>query len=203
MKTSPNRYKKQLAVFKEHQGFLRTSQALKLGIHPEDLYAMKAAGLIELISRGLYRQTSASPPTQPDLATVALKIPRGVICLISALAFHEIGTEIPHEVHVALKFPSRKPKLSYPPTRFVWLSPASFEAGIETHRIDGIPLRVYSPEKTVADCFKFRNKFGLDVALEALKFCRSHKRSSVRELMKYAKIDRVERVMKPYLEAIL
>jgi predicted transcriptional regulator of viral defense system len=203
MKTQTDRFKKQLALFKGHQGFLRTAQALKLGIHPEELYAMKEAGIIEPVSRGLYRLAMAPTPTHPDLATVVLKIPQGVICLISALAFHEIGTEIPHEVHVALKFPSRRPKLTYPPTHFVWLSPPSFEAGVETHRIDGIPLRVYSPAKTVADCFKFRNKFGLDVALEALKYCRDHKRSTVGELMKYARIDRVERVMKPYLEAIL
>ena len=203
MKKPSIRHKNQCDVFRKHGGILRSSQAIDLGIHPRDLHAMKSAGLIETISRGLYRLSDMPPLSRPDLATVALRVPHGVICLISALAFHNITTQIPHEVDVALERGARKPRLGYPPTEFVWLSRAAFEAGMETHRLDGVVVRIYSPEKTVADCFKFRTTVGLDVAIEALKFCRSRKRSTVDALMHYAEVDRVEKIMKPYMEAIL
>ena len=164
---------------------------------------MRQAGVIELISRGLYRLSRLTPLSTPDLATVGLKIPQGVICLISALAFHEITTQVPHEVYVALRQGSEKPRLEYPPTRFVWLSGSSFSEGIGTHKVDGVSIRIYGPEKTVADCFKFRNRIGLDVAIEALKLCREKKRSRPDLLLHYAKICRVENVMKPYLQSIL
>jgi len=198
-----SKFQYEIKVFKDKGGLLRTSQALTAGIHPRDLYAMQAQGLIEPISRGFFRLKSKKPLWNPDLTTVALRVPQGVLCLISALAIHNITTQIPHEVYIALKKGSEKPRLDYPPTRFVWLSPTAFDSGIETHKVGSIVQKVYSPEKTVADCFKFRNKIGLDVAIEALKFCRERKRSSVGTLMKYAKIDRVGKVMKPYLEAIL
>jgi predicted transcriptional regulator of viral defense system len=200
-KTSKFQY--EMKAFKDHGGMLRTSQALEAGIHPRDLYAMKSQGIVEPISRGFYRLKSRKPLWNPDLTTVALRIPQGVICLISALSFHNITTEIPHEVYIALKKGSEKPRLGHPPTRFFWLSPPAFEASIETHEVDGVAIRIYSPEKTVADCFKFRNTVGLDVAIEALKFCRERKRSTVGTLLKCARMDRVEKVMKPYLEAIL
>ncbi len=196
-------YQRELRIFKEHGGLLRTSEALELGIHPRYLYDMREAGMIEVLSRGLYRLADMPPLSKPDLATVALRVPRGVICLISALAFHEITTQIPHEIHVALAKGSEKPRLKFPPLRCVWLSGAAFSEGIETQKVDGIELQVYSPEKTVADCFKFRNRIGLDVAIEALKLCRERKRSRPDVLLKYAKICRVGRVMKPYIEALL
>lgn len=196
-------FEKQLAIFKAHGGMLRTAQAMRLGIHPRDLYAMKEAKILEPISRGLYRISSLKPLANPDLVTVALKIPKGVICLISALAFHEITTQIPHEVHVALPRGTEKPRLDHPPTRFAWFTEPAFESGIETHAIDGVPVRIYSPEKTVADCFKARNKVGLDVAIEALKLCREIKKSKPETLLNFARICRVEKIMKPYLEAIL
>ena len=193
----------EIKAFQENGGLLRTSEALRLGIHPRTLYAMRAEGVIESISRGIHRLTRRKPLENPDLAVVALRIPQGVISLISALAFHNITTQVPHEVYIALKKGAEKPRLQYPPARFVWLSPAAFDAGVQTHKLGSIMLRVYSPEKTVADCFKFRNKIGLDVAIEALKFCRQRRHSDVTALMRFAKVDRVERVMKPYLEAIL
>jgi len=196
-------FDKQARIFRESGGFLRTSQALRLGIHPVHLYAMRKAGIIEPISRGLYRLAGLPSLSKPDLATVALKVPQGVICLISALAYHEITTQIPHEVYVALSKGSEKPRLDFPPVRFVWLSEPTFGEGIETHKADGVPVRVYCTEKTVADCFKFRNRIGLDVAIESLKLCREKKHSKPDILLKYARICRVERVMKPYLEAIL
>jgi len=203
MKNSSKSFARHVRLFKENKGVLKSSQAIRLGIHPRDLYAMKDQGVIESVSRGLYRLSSMEPLSSPDLATVTLKIPQGVICLISALAIHGITTQIPHRVDVALKRSSEKPRLRYPPLRFIWLSEPSFSSGIETHAVDGHSVRVYSPEKTVADCFKYRNKITLEIALEALKLCRARKGSRVQDLMKYAKIDRVERIMGPYVEALL
>ena len=196
-------YQRELKIFKAHGGLLRTSQALELGIHPRYLYGMREAGMIEPVSRGLYRLAGLPPFSKPDLATVALRVPQGVICLISALAFHEITTQVPHEVHVALAKGAEKPRLDFPPLRCVWLSGKAQSEGIDIHKVDGVELRVYSPEKTVADCFKFRNRIGLDVAVEALKLCRERKRSKPDTLLKYANICRVGRVMKPYLAALL
>ena len=135
--------------------------------------------------------------------TVALKVPRGVICLVSALAFHDLTNQIPHEVHLAIERGSEAPRLSHPPLRLFWLSGPSFHAGIEAREIDGVQVRVYGPEKTVADCFKYRHKLGLDVAIEALRLWRSrpHPRSDL--LLRYARIDRVERIIRPYLEALM
>jgi predicted transcriptional regulator of viral defense system len=132
-----------------------------------------------------------------------MKIPKGVICLISALSYHEITTEIPHQIYVALPRGAEPPRLDYPPLRIFWFSGPAFDEGIEDHVVDGIPVRVYSPEKTIADCFKYRNKIGLDVVLEALKFYRQRKRFKVDELMRYARVCRVEKVMRPYVEAVL
>lgn len=196
-------HQREQEVFRIHGGLLRTSRALNLGIHPRTLYQMREAGVIEALSRGLYRLTHLPPHTQPDLALVGLKIPNGVICLISALAFHKLTTQIPHEVHVALKQGSEKPRLTYPPTRFFWLSKSAFSEGVERHPVDAVTLKVYGMEKTVADCFKFRHRLGLDVALEALKRYRERNRPQTQLLLKYARINRVERVMKPYLEALL
>src|SRR5205807_1869515 len=127
------------------------------------------------------------------------------ICLISALSFFELTTEIPHEVYIALPGPgtakARQPHLDYPPVRVFRFSGAAFSEGIETHIVDGVGIKIYSPAKTIADCFKFRNKIGLDVALEALKLYRRKKEFQMRTLLYYARICRVEKIMTPYLEA--
>lgn len=192
-----------LSIFKAHPAGIHSSEAIRLGIHPRTLYAMRDAGLIERLGRGLYRLTKSSPLSNPDLVTIALKVPKGVLCLISALSFHDITTQVPHAVHVALPFGTERPRLDSPPTRFSWFKEPAYGSGVETHKIDGATVRVYSPAKTIADCFKFRNKIGLDVALEALKLCLKKKRSKPDELLKYARICRVEKVMRPYLEALL
>ena len=135
--------------------------------------------------------------------TVALRVPEGVICLISALAFHQLTTQIPHEVHLAVVRGSEPPRIDHPPVRTYWFAKRAFEEGIETQRLDGFPVRIYSPEKTLADCFKYRNKIGLDTAVEAVRLYRERRRPKVQALMKYAEICRVANVMRPYLEAIL
>ena len=198
-----SRFDKAVAIFKQHGGILRTSQALRAGIHPSTLYTMRDVGTLEVVSRGVFRLTSSEPLGNPDLVTVATRVPSGVICLISALAFHEITTQIPHEVHVALQRGAEEPRLDHPPIKTYRFASQAYKAGVEIHVLDGIGVRIYSPEKTLADCFKFRNKIGLDTAVEAVRIYRERSKINVDDLMRYAAICRVEKVMRPYLEAIL
>jgi predicted transcriptional regulator of viral defense system len=189
-------------LFRDHGGTLRTREVLRAGVHPRTLYAMQSSGELERLARGLYRLAGLPPLSDPDLATVAKCVPQGVICLISALAYHELTTQIPHEVHLALPRTARHPTLKFPPLRVFRFSRQAFEAGIETHTIDGLPVRIYSPEKTLADCFKFRNKIGLDVAIEALRAYRGRRRRRLQEVLRCARLCRVENVIRPFLEAI-
>ena len=189
-------------IIRRQGGMLHTSDAIRLGIAPRTLYALRDSGAIAELTRGLYRLADLPPLSQPDLVTVALKIPKGVITLISALAFHDLTTQIPHEVHVALPYSAEKPRLTYPPIRVYWISGKAFAAGVTTHVVDDVNVSVYDPEKTVADCFKFRNKIGLEVAIEALKRCAQRRDFQLHRLIAYARINRVERVMRPYLEML-
>ena len=197
------RFKEATEVFKKHGGVLRTAEALRSGIHPRTLYAMRDSGLLERVSRGVYRLAESPPLGDPDLVTVATRIPGGVICLISALSYHELTTQIPHEVHVALPSGAEEPRLEHPPIRTYRFAGESFTAGIEVHVLDGVRVNIYNPEKTIADCFRFRNRIGLDTAIEALRSYRERGRIKVDELMRYASICRVTTVIRPYLEAIL
>lgn len=182
---------------------MRTGEAIRLGIHPRTLYAMRDAGVLECLSRGLYRISDLPPLGNPDLVAVALKVPTGVICLISALAYHELTTQIPHDVYLALPRGAEPPRLDHPPVRIFWFTGKAFSEGIDTQKVDGVPVRIYGVEKTLADCFKYRNKIGLETAVEALKRHISSKRVDVDKLIAYARICRVEKVMRPYLEALL
>ena len=191
-------------VFTEHGAMLRTSEAIRLGIHPRTLYALRDSGEIESVGRGLYRFSNAPPLTSPDLVPIAIRIPRGVICLISALVHHGLTTQVPHAVDVALPSHAQAPKIDGIPLRVFWYSEPSFSAGIDVVKIDEVPVRVYSPEKTIVDCFKYRNKIGLDIAIEALRTFRERTRKpDFRKLTKFARFDRVEKIMRPYLEAIM
>jgi predicted transcriptional regulator of viral defense system len=198
-----SRFDRAVAVFNGHGGILRTAQALRGGIHPGTLYAMRDSGALEVVSRGVYRLADSSPLGNPDLVTVATRIPGGVICLISALAFHELTTQIPHEVHVALPRGAEEPRLHHPPIKTYRFAGQAYTEGVETHELDGIIVNIYSPEKTLADCFKFRNKVGLDTVVEAVRFYRERKRVEVDDLMRYAAICRVKKIIRPYLEALL
>ncbi len=190
-------------IFKERQGTLRTFEALRAGIHPRTLYALRDRGEIEQIARGLFRLAELPPPGEPDLLTVAKKVPQAVFCLLTALAFHRLTTQVPHAVEVALPRTARIPRLNHPPLKVFRFSSESLLAGIETHTVDGVPIRVYSREKTLADLFKYRNKVGLDVALGALRAYRSQPKRDFQAVLKYARICRVENVIRPYLEATL
>lgn len=184
-------------------GAFRTGEAIKAGVHPRTLYILRDQGVIERLGRGMYRFADMPSLGNPDLATVALKVQKGVICLISALSWHEMTSEIPHQIYLALPRGAEPPRLEHPPLRVFWFQGAAFTEGAEEHVLDDIPVRIYSPEKTLADCFKYRNKIGLDVALEALKLYRQRKRLKVDEIMHFARICRMEKVMRPYLEATL
>lgn len=191
------------SVFRDRGGVLRTMEAVRLGVHPRTLYAMRDAGALERLGRGLYRLADLPPLGHPDLVAVALRVPEGVLCLISALAFHEITTQIPHEVSVALKRGAEPPRLEHPPVRVYWFTGKAFTEGIETHELDGVNVRVYGEAKSVADCFKYRNKLGLDTAVESLRLFLKEKRGSPDELLRYGRVCRVEKVMRPYIEALL
>ncbi len=191
------------AIFRAHGGMLRTSEALRLGIHPRVLYALRDRGVLDPIERGLYRLAELPPLAHPDLVVVASKMPKGVVCLISALAFHEITTQVPHEVYVAIEQKQKRPRLRHPPIRVSWFSGPAFSEGIESHRLDGTDVRIYSPEKTVADCFRHRGKVGLDTAIEALRLCQERLRCSPRAIMHFARVCRVQETVRPYLEALL
>lgn len=194
---------KAIRIIQQQGGVLRTREALALGIHPRVLYALRDAGLLQPLARGLYRLSELSPLENPDLVTVARQVRRGVICLISALAYHELTTQVPHVVDIALCQGDEPPRLNYPPLRVYWFSETSWSAGTETYRLDDTDVHIYSPAKSVADSWKFRQKIGTDVALEALRMYRSHPGFDIQALLRYARICRVERIMRPYLEALL
>jgi len=183
-------------------GMAKTRDILASGVHSDTLYRMRDSGSIQCVSRGLY-QLPDSEIVDPDLETVLKKVPRGVVCLISALSLHDITTEIPHEVYVALPRGAEKPRIDYPPVRYFWMSGDAYSEGVETRSIGSSSIPVYCVEKTLADCFKYRNKIGMDVALEALRFYRERIRFDGSKIMHYARICRVEKVMRPYLEATL
>jgi predicted transcriptional regulator of viral defense system len=191
-------------VFIEHGGMLRAGNAIRLGIHPRTLYALRDAGQIEQVGRGLYRLSTAPPFSSPDLAPMAIRIPRAVVCLISALAHHRLTTQVPHVVDIALPSHAQVPKVDGVPLRVFWYPEPSFRAGVDVITIDDVPVRIYSPEKTIADCFKYRNKIGLDLAVEALRAYRERTpKPSRAALTEFAQINRVQKVIRPYLEAIL
>ncbi|MFQ5691384.1 MAG: type IV toxin-antitoxin system AbiEi family antitoxin domain-containing protein [Gemmatimonadota bacterium] len=198
-----NAFAEAATVFRERGGVLRTMEAIRLGVHPRTLYAMRDAGALERLGRGLYRLADLPPLGNPDLVGVSLRVPDGVLCLLSALAVHEITTQIPHEVYVALKRGAEPPRLEHPPVRVYWFTGKAFTEGIEIHRLDGVDVHVYGAAKAVADCFKYRNKLGLEVALEALKLYLRDKRGRPDDLVRFARVCRVEKVMRPYIEALL
>lgn len=197
-----NKFEKEVGAFRQNGGILSTVNAIRLGVHPVNLYAMRDAKVLDQLGRGIYRLSNMPPLVNPDLTAVMLKAPESVICLISALAFHEMTTQIPHEVYIAVKRGSWIPKIENPLIRAFRFSGKAFSEGIEEHMMDGVKIRVYSREKTLADCFKYRNVVGMDTALEALRNYWRSKWKKTDELTKFSKICRVERVMAPYLEAI-
>jgi len=190
-------------LFKEHAGILRTSQAMKLGIERKTLANMCESGLLVKEGRGVYRLIGFSEHTHPDLVNVAIRAPYAIICLISALAFHELTTQIPAKVYIAIPNHRKKPRFDYPPLEIIRLTKKPYSAGVDKHILDNILVRIYCQEKTIADCFRFRNKIGEDVAVEALKTYLRQPTFNIEKLIHYARITRVEKLLRYYLTPLL
>jgi len=187
-----------------HAGVLRPRDLKASGIARTYLRQLCDQGLLVRAGRGLYFPADAEVTEHHTLAEACKRVPRGVVCLASALRFHNLTTQNPWDVWLMIESGSRVPQVDYPPLRVFRASGEAFQAGVEEHTLEGVPVRVYSLPKTVADCFRYRNKIGLDVALEALREClRSERFRHTRdEIHHYARINRVENVMRPYLEAL-
>ena len=191
-----------LQAFRDKGGTLRTRDLIALGVHTDALYMLRDAGRVVELGRGLYRLAETGEAEHPDLALVAARAPDAAVCLISALSYHDITTQIPSSVHLAV------PRGSYHgirlpiPVTVYRFDPKTFNKGLETHRMGGMPLKIYGAARSVVDCFKFRNKLGMDVALEALRLARQRKRVQNKDLLHYARLLRVENPMSPYLHAI-
>lgn len=181
----------------------RTRDAVAHGVHAETIARMARAGILERLGAGRYRLATADVTEHHDLVLASVAVPASVICLLSALRFHSVGTQLPHQVWIAVPRGTRVPRLSFPPLRAVRISPSMFSQGIEQHQLEGHVVRVYSLARTVADCFRFRNTIGMDVALEALNEAWRSRRLNLDELHRVAKELRVNRVMQPYLETIV
>jgi predicted transcriptional regulator of viral defense system len=183
-------------------GIVRPRDIEAIGLPREYLVRLHRQGKLNRSGRGIYTLRDAKVTERHSYAEVAKRVPDATICLLSALVFHEITTQSPASVWIALSKGARTPVLASPSLRIVRLSGPSLTEGIENHQVEGVPVRVYSAAKTVADCFKFRNKIGLDVAIEALKDSLRQKKANVNEIYRYAKVCRVSNVIRPYMEAM-
>jgi len=202
-KDSACRRRVAVELIKSRNGWIRMAEAIEAGINRRTLYSLRDDGVIETISRGVYRLSDAGPLSQPDNVTVAMRAPGAVVCLISALSFHEITTQIPRAVDIAVLSGTTIPRISWPPVQVYRFREPSFGMGITKHVIDDAVVKIYDVEKTLCDCFKFRRYLGMEIVLEALKFYRKRKPLKVSNIMKYARACRVENVIRPYLEATL
>jgi predicted transcriptional regulator of viral defense system len=198
---SKSRIAKLMYLAAERQ-IVRAKDATGLGIPQNYLGRLVTQGLLEKVRRGLYTSPEFSGSEHVTLVEASYQVPKGVICLLSALRFHNFTTQAPHEVWVAIGQKAWAPKISTPPIRLVRMSGQALQFGITEHNIAGTMIRVFSPAKTVADCFKFRNKIGVDVAIEALKECRRTKKATMDEIWAAAKVCRMANVMRPYMESL-
>lgn len=192
-----------LLALARRRGVLTARDASRAGIHSQELTRLVAEGALERIARGHYRLSERPVTEHHGLVVAARAVPRGVICLLSALGFHGIGTQLPPEVWIAVERGAREPSIPELPLRVVHFSGAAFTEGVEVHRIEGERVRVYSVAKTVADLFKYRNKIGVDVAVEALREGWRERKFTMEELDRAARACRVDRVMRPYVEAVI
>lgn len=187
----------------ESSPVLKAGAIVSHGIDRKTIQRMVQAGEIQRIGRGLYSRSDYEVDSYHSYVEAQLLVETGVVCLLSALAFHEIGTQTPRHVWLAVSRPSRIPKTEGVPVKIVTFSEPAFSAGIEKHQIEGVQVNVYSPAKTVADCFKYRNRLGTDVAIEALREAVREMNVSPDELLRFAEICRVRSVMVPYIESVV
>ena len=184
-----------------HQPLVRPRDVEALGIAREVLLRLYRQGLLVRPARGLYALADSSVTEHHSLAVAAKLVPRGVVCLLSALRLHGLTTQDPHEVWMAIDFKAHKPSIAYPVLRVVRFSGRALVDGVDTHPIEGVEVRVYCAAKTVADCFKYRHKIGIDIAIEALRDALRTRKATVDEIHRFAKVCRVSNVMRPYLES--
>jgi len=184
------------------RGIARSRHLEAAGISRTQIRRLVDQGVIERVGWGLYRDPDAPQSERADLAEAARRVPGGVICLLTALRFHGLTTVNPFEVWLAIERKAWRPEVEHPPLRFIYLSGRSLSEGVEEHLVDGVPVRVFCAARTVADCFKFRNKVGIDVAVEALRAYRDAHPRGLEAVWRFAGINRVERVIRPYLEAV-
>ena len=195
--------KQQIMQLADASGIIRAKDLEATGIPRNYLYKMHKDGLLEKISVGLYSLPNALATEHSTIAEIAKRIPHAVICLVSALIYHELTTQLSPDIWIAVPKSSRKPNIKYPPINLTYISDPAYSFGIQEHIINGVPVKIYNPAKTVADCFKFRSKVGLDVAIEALRNVRRSRKTTMDELTKAAKVNRVLKIMMPYMEAIV
>lgn len=186
----------------ERLGVLRLRDARAEGIHPEVLRRLARQGQLVKIARGIYAPASADLSTHHDLALASARVPHGTICMLSALSYHEIGTQLPHEVWMMIDRRSRKPRIDRPAMRFVLASGPALALGIEQVEINGATVRIFNPAKTVVDCFRYRRHIGLEAAIEAMRETLRQHRGTPSQIDEYARQCRVASVIRPYLEAI-
>jgi len=203
MKKASNNTENAIMKMARKTGVVRAREIRKAGLHPEYLRKLCTSGHLIRTGRGLYVLADGDFTEHHSLAEACKRVPHGIICLLSALSYHEIGTQNPHQIWMAIDRAMRKPKVDYPPIRIFRFSGPSLKEGIEKIQIEGVSIRVYNPAKTVADCFKYRNKVGIDVAIEALKECWRSRRCTTDEFVHYARICRVQNIMQPYMEVIV
>jgi len=184
-------------------GLLRPRDVEALGVHRQHVQRMYESGQLVRLGRGLYALPGDSAASAHTLAQVTARVPKAVVCLISALAFHDVTTQVSDRVWIAVGHRARRPSITYPPIEVVRMSEATLMYGVERHDIGGVGVNVFTPAKTVADCFKYRNRVGLDVAIEALRDAWQRRKCTVDELWEAAQVCRVSRVMRPYIEAIV
>lgn len=204
IRTSDNQ-QKALNYAREHGPF-RPRDVADIGVHPEDIRRLCRKGLLVRAGRGLYGLADAEPTTNQTLVEACKRVPQGVVCLLSALRFHEIGTQLPHKVWLAIPSKAARPRIEYPPIELTYLTDRMYREEIEEHRTDGGVVRVYSIAKTLIDCFRFRNKVGVDVAVEALREVVTHRKRygvTIGHISDVARKCRVGEVMRPYLEVLI
>jgi len=196
-------YREKLLALVKAKGILRTKDLTAANIPRTILSRMMKNNELKRISRGIYTLPGIEHSENISLSIAGKKVSAGIVCLLSSLAFYEITTQAPFEVWMAIGEKDKKPKVDYPPIRFVRFGEEALSAGFTRQIIDNVEVKIFNPAKTVADCFKYRYKIGIEVAIEALKDCLANKICTVNEIWKYAKICRVAKVMKPYLEALI
>ena len=199
--TSPSPIDRALNLL-DRVGTARSRDLEQAGVTRSQIRRLVEQELIERVGRGRYRRPGAPSSEHQNLAEVARRVPDGVVCLLSALRFHGLTTQNPFEVWLAIGHKAWRPRIEHPPLRLVYLSGPTLIEGVEEHEVDGVPVRVFSAAKTVADCFKFRNKIGIDVAVEALREYRRAYPKGLEAVWRAAAVDRVTQVIRPYLEAI-